>query len=295
MTLREALIIGRKELSGHRCPDSDPDREAELFLCRAAGLSREAALAAPEAELSGAQQKHFLAYIKRRLAHEPAAYIVGTAWFQGREFSVSPATLIPRPATETVADAAAAACARHPLALVLDVGTGSGCVAVYLAAAFPEARVIGLDVAAAALKTARRNAAAHRVGRRATFRRSDLLAGLSRTDAAPGRAVVIAANLPYLPSAIISGLAPEVRDFEPRIALDGGPDGLDLCRRLIGQAADRFAGADLHLVLELLPEQYAPLAAFARKKIPGLKAGRILNLSGICVGAALRRGCAAVR
>lgn len=291
MTLREALAAGRTSLNGHRCSDSDPGREAELFLEKASGLSREAILTSPELELTAPQAELFMSYVARRGRHEPTAYVAGTAWFLGREFAVSPATLIPRPATEIIFDAALAACRRHVQAAVFDVGAGSGCLAVSLAAALPLAEVTALDISPAALEIARKNAAAHGLGGRVSFRPADLLAGLDIGTAHPDRATVIVANLPYLPTAMIAGLDREIKDFEPVSALDGGADGLDLCRRLIGQAAELFAGRDLHLILELLPEQYGPLAAFAQKKIPGLKAEKISNLSGVCVGAALSAYC----
>ncbi len=293
MTLREALAAGRKALAAHRCGDSHPDRETELFLEKASGLSREAILASPEKRLTSAQAGLFRSCLRRRLRHEPTAYIVGTAWFRGREFLVSPATLVPRPATESLAETAVAVIARHPGMTVIDVGTGSGCIALALAAETAAARIIGLDASPAALKVAKKNTGRAGTAGRIAFRRSDLLSGLKKTDLPRNGAVLVVANLPYLPSAMIPGLEPEVRDHEPAAALDGGADGLDLCRRLVEQAAVRLPSADLHLVLEILPRQYRPLLAFAQKKFPGLRAEKIFNLSGTCVGASLASGCAA--
>jgi len=292
MTLRQALLFGQKILASHDCHDSDPPREAELLLGRATGLNVETILARPETKLSAVQARLFKSYLRRRLRHEPAAYIVGTAWFRGLEFAVTPATLIPRPATETIVETALAVGERHPDAAVFDVGTGSGCIAVTLARSLPKTEIVATDASGAALKTARKNAVLHGVGKRIAFHQADLLSNIKGTDINTGRATLIVANLPYLPTGLITGLAPEVRDHEPATALDGGADGLDHYRRLFDQTAALLAYSDVHLVLELLPEQYRPLVALAKKKLPDIQAGKIVGMSGVCVGADLRSACA---
>ncbi|HUF46555.1 MAG TPA: peptide chain release factor N(5)-glutamine methyltransferase, partial [Vicinamibacterales bacterium] len=175
----------------------------------------------------------YAARIARRAAYEPVAYITGHREFAGRDFLVTPAVLIPRPDTEVLVDAAIArtrACDR-PAPLVVDVGTGSGCVAISLAAECPTARVVATDVSPDAIEVARRNAAAIGVSDRVAFRQGSMLAGLAD---APD---LIVSNPPYIRDADRSTLPPDVAHYEPALALDGGPDGLDAIRLLIASAA----------------------------------------------------------
>lgn len=185
------------------------------------------------------------AALDRRAGREPVAAIVGRREFWGLALEVGPGVLTPRPETELLVEEALRL-ARGPrrARLLADVGTGSGCVAIALATELPEARIVATDVSAAALAVARRNAAAHGVDARIAWVRTSCLDGVS---AAPD---VIAANPPYVADDDIAGLPPEVRDFEPRQALAGGPDGLDVVRRLLDAAAGRLAPGG-HLVLEL--------------------------------------------
>jgi release factor glutamine methyltransferase len=209
--------------------------------------------------------------IARRASREPISSIVGLREFCGLEFEVGPDVLAPRPETEIIIDEAVAAlrCAapalrlgrstpslRAPRAtprgegaahvltgpyvgrgfspadrsdepLIIDVGTGSGCLAICLAREFPATRVVATDVSPAALAVAARNAQRHGVAPRIDFVRTSLL------DAVVGQAALVVSNPPYIPTADIGQLDPEVRDWEPRQALDGGPDGLDLIRALL--------------------------------------------------------------
>lgn len=225
----EALRAAAQRLraAGSRSPRLD----AELLLAAALGVDRSALFRAPERVLTADEEERFAGYLRRREAREPVAYIRGSRAFRTLELEVTPAVLIPRPETETLVDVAlealAAGAAAEPL--VLDVGTGSGCIALALAAENPFVRVIATDVDAAALEVARGNAASHGLEGRVRFVRSDLYAGLpgaSRFD-------LIVCNPPYIPAAEYAALEPNVRDFEPRLALYGGEDGLDLFRRLV--------------------------------------------------------------
>ncbi|MBI4458149.1 peptide chain release factor N(5)-glutamine methyltransferase [Candidatus Uhrbacteria bacterium] len=283
MTLAHSLSYGAAKLRRHRCQDSEPAREAELLLSLASGLPREMFFAHPERKLPAAARKKFADLIRRRSRHEPLAHLTGSAWFYGREFAVSPATLIPRPATEAIVETAIAEARRIGADIVIDVGTGSGCIAVSLAAALPKIRVVATDISSAALRQARKNAARHGVAGRIDFKKSDLL-GSPAASLKKSRAVIVA-NLPYVPTALMRRLAPDIRRFEPRTALDGGKDGLDFYRKLIVQAAG-LRGA---LICEILPNQYRSLAAFAKKNIPGCETGKVLNLAGVTVGIVLRR------
>ncbi len=169
-----------------------------------------------------------------RLArHEPLAHVLGWTEFRGRRFLCDARALVPRPETEELVGLALAdrAWERPPLR-VADVGTGTGCIAITLALERPAARVTAVDASPGALALARANAAALGAARRVRFREGDLLGAFG-----PARFDLVVANLPYVPSAELRGLDRTVRDYEPRAALDGGADGLDLVRRLLPQAA----------------------------------------------------------
>ena len=184
----------------------------------------------------------------RRLAGEPVARILGAWEFWGLPFALSPGTLVPRPDTETVVEAALALVGERsrPLRL-LDLGTGTGCLLVALLSELPRAFGIGSDRSAGALATARRNADTNGVGERAAFVLGDWCAPLR------GPFDLIASNPPYIASAVIPGLEREVREHDPLAALDGGPDGLSAYRAIIGGIAARPAllAADGALVLEI--------------------------------------------
>jgi release factor glutamine methyltransferase len=169
--------------------------------------------------------------ISRRAHREPLSYITGTREFWNLSIEVSPAVLIPRPETEGLVEAVNELFQDHQAALrIADVCTGSGCVAVAIASERPNVRVIATDDSAAALEIARRNTVRHAVTDRVQCVRGDLLKPLS------GTFDVIVANPPYVPSGARAGLQPEVRDFEPAIALFAGADGLDMIRRLVGES-----------------------------------------------------------
>lgn len=183
--------------------------------------------------------------IERLAAHEPLQYVVGWTEFYGRRFKTDARALIPRPETEELAERVIAevkSLSGHPR--LLDVGTGSGCLAVTLALECPAARIVALDLHAAALALARENAEAHGVSSRIAVRQGDLL-----QDWLPEEGFeVILANLPYVATDALHGLDRNVRDYEPHSALDGGIDGLDLIRRLVRQARPFFhPGGSLYL------------------------------------------------
>ena len=201
--------------------------EAEWLLCAATGLDRVGLYLNYDRPLSDAELAAYRAMVGRRARREPLQHILGTQEFCGLEFEVTPDVLIPRHDTETLVSAALA---RAPGATsVLDVGTGSGCIAVVLARQLPEARVTAVDLSGAALEVARRNGEKHGVV--VEFLHGSLL------EPVAGRCFdLIVSNPPYIPTADIAGLEPEVRDHEPLGALDGGKDGLDAYRSLIPAA-----------------------------------------------------------
>jgi len=223
--------------SGSRSPRLD----AELLLATALGVERTDLLRVSERELTFVELRRYQDYVERRAAHEPVAYIRRRRAFRTLELEVSPAVLIPRPETETLVDVALEALAAVPVRpgtgayepVALDVGTGSGCVALALVAENPFVRVVAVDVDPAAAEMARHNAARLGLGARVDVVTGDLLGGLGEER----RFDVIVSNPPYVPAAEYEALEPNVRDYEPRLALHGGEDGLDVYRRLIPAAA----------------------------------------------------------
>lgn len=185
--------------------------------------------------LTGAECECIQAFIARRVAREPLQYLLGTQEFLGREFSVTPAVLIPRPESVLLVDEAVFRCAQTPGATVVDVGTGSGCLAVSVALALPMARVVAIDASADALVVARANMAQHGVSSRIACYHGDLLVPIAGESWA-NQIQVIVSNPPYIADEDVATLQPEVREFEPRLALAGGPDGMDVHRRLLEQA-----------------------------------------------------------
>jgi release factor glutamine methyltransferase len=214
------------------------------------------------------------ALIDRRLDHEPSAYILGRREFYGLDFRVSPDVLIPRPETELVVERVLKLPAASGRPVIVDVGTGSGAIGIALATALPDASIIGTDVSASALELARDNARRHKVDGRILFLHGDLLSPLE----AP--VDVIAANLPYVTTGDWDVLEPELHDHEPRLALDGGADGLDLIRQLLKQAPD-YLRTDGAVVLEFGIGQRDAIIALVRGAFPGAGITVVEDFSGI--------------
>jgi release factor glutamine methyltransferase len=211
--------------------------DAEVLLAWAMGTTRTALYLDPDAEVSGPAVRRFQDAVRRRSAgREPVAYIVGTKGFRRIELAVDGNVLVPRPETEHLVEAVLALAS--PDAVVVDVGTGSGAIALALKEERPDLRVVATDVSAPALDVARANAAT--LGLDVTFLAGDLLEAIGEGDPAPD---VVVANLPYVPDGDRAGLPAEIRHHEPAVALFGGPDGLDVVRRLVTQAGERGVGA----------------------------------------------------
>jgi release factor glutamine methyltransferase len=209
-----------------------PDRarpDAETLLLRVLGKSRSWLLAHSEEQLPNAEASRYDELLERRYRGEPIQYITGEAEFYGLPFHVTPDVLIPRPETEHLVEKAIELAARLPAPRIVDVGTGSGCVAVALAHRLPQAQITAIDLSAPALAIARQNAERNGVAIR--FLHGDLLAPV-----AGQQFEIVVSNPPYVPLADRATLAVEVRDHEPALALFAGPDGLDVCRRLIPAA-----------------------------------------------------------
>jgi release factor glutamine methyltransferase len=231
-----------------------PRLTAEILLAHALSCDRVRLYLDFDKPIGPAELAAYRELVRRRAAGEPTAWITGRRAFLGHDFRVDARVLVPRPETELVAEAAIAAL--PPEGAALDLCTGSGCIAVSVALARPGARVVATDVSPGALDVARENAST--LGATVSFLEGDLYAPL-----APGeRFDVIVSNPPYVPSGEIAGLSREVRR-EPRIALDGGADGLDVLRRIVSSAPSRLRPDD-RLLLEMHETHAGPLPALCR-------------------------------
>ncbi len=223
--------------------------QAELLYGEAAGLDRARVLAAGSEVPATDVLNRFDALLDRRLRHEPLAYILGRREFYGLTFEVGPGVLVPRPETETLVEAALAAIREHPnarrLVRVADVGTGSGAIAISLAKHAPTAKVFALDASTEALAIAGRNARRLGVLERIVLLAGDLLEAISEP------LDVVVANLPYIPTSELDALPEAIRAYEPRMAVDGGEDGLDLYRRLFEQLPDHLADGPHAVLIEV--------------------------------------------
>jgi release factor glutamine methyltransferase len=226
----------------------DPDRDALLLLGHVLGLDREALHARPDRVVDDRVAERFRALVARRLRREPLQYLTGVQEFWSLPFRVTPAVLIPRPESEGILEALFAL-ALPDAPRLLDLGTGSGCLAVAAARERPRARVVATDLSLAALEVARDNAQSLGVAERIAFRRGDLFAALGRGEAGL-RFDAIVSNPPYIGDQELEALAPEVRDHEPRQALTPGADGLAVHRRIVLGAPDRLAPGG-HLLVEI--------------------------------------------
>jgi len=206
--------------------------DAELLLSDALGLDRVGLYLNYDRPLTAAELALFRKGVSRRARREPLQYILGRVEFWSLPFVVNPAVLIPRPDTEILVEEALKRASAG--AAILDVGTGSGAIAVALAHELPEAAVEGVDISPEALEVASENARRNGVDGRVRFRKTDL------GSLPEGPFDLIVSNPPYIPGGELVALMPEVRDFEPRLALDGGGDGLDCYRLLAHQAPSRL-------------------------------------------------------
>lgn len=252
--VRTALKRGIAELRDANIPSYT--LAAELLLLHVLGRDRAWLYAHPEEVVPGLEAHRFLSLILRRAGGEPTQYITGKQEFWGLEFEVTPDVLIPRPETEHVIEVALDRLAVREIRAgrkqtltgeglhIVDVGTGSGCIAIALAKELPSAQVTATDVSPAALTLAKRNAARHNVADRVAFLERNLLAGLA------GKYDLIVSNPPYVGRKEKDTLMREVRDYEPELALYGGEEGYELYADLIAQAARTVMRGGL-LVLEL--------------------------------------------
>lgn len=212
--------------------------------------------------------------VSRRAAREPLQYILGTQEFCGLEIQVSPAVLIPRPETELLVQEVVRWGRANKAATVVDVGTGSGCIAVALATVLKEKRIIAVDRSPQALIVARDNAERHGVGNKIDWLEGDVLSPL-REKGMAGAVDIIVSNPPYIAEADWVGLQPEVRDFEPRLALLGGPKGTEFHERLLWESQEFLVPGGL-LIMEIGQGQ-ARAVREAAKRTQGYAPLRIID------------------
>jgi release factor glutamine methyltransferase len=238
-----------------------PQLDAQLMMAHALGGSRLDVISHPKRILASSDETAFHSMLDRRATRYPLAYILGKREFFGLEIEVSPAVLIPRPETEILVEECLKRVGED--ALIADIGTGSGAIAVALAVNRPRARIWATDSSEEALKVARANVEKHGVAARVSIVRGDLLEPFGPGQHVPAqqwRFDAIVSNPPYIPTGVIESLEPEVRQ-EPIGALDGGPDGLDAYRRLFVQAV----GLAEYVAVEIGIEQTAPVTQIAKE------------------------------
>lgn len=271
-----------------------------LLLAHVTGQSREYLIAHPEHPVSARIHTRFLALADRRRQHEPIAYLTGHKEFYGLDFSVTSATLIPRPETEIMVERIIdeslkkinSATRSEKKIIIADIGTGTGCIIISLAdhlkrtsaENFSSFGFHATDISSIALRTARKNAKRHDVGNAIAFHTGDLLAPI-RSTLSSADEIIIAANLPYLSSRIYESSAPDVRDYEPRTALESHAQGLGHILLLLEQISgirSSKEGIPTTLWLEISPEQKPLISAKINDILPGHDLTFIDDLSGRC-------------
>jgi release factor glutamine methyltransferase len=264
-TVDQAWTIGRlltwtADFLGKRGAES-PRLDAEVLLAHVLKWERVRLYTHYEEEIGDDARSMYRDLVRRRSEGMPVAYLVGRKEFFSLPLTVSPAVLIPRPDTETVVVEFLAHLKSHPAPRAVDIGTGSGCIALACVKQHKTAQFTAIDVSPRALATARTNAESLGLANRVRFLEGDLLNPVAGEE--PFDAVL--SNPPYIPSNMIPSLEPGVRDYEPHLALDGGDDGLRVVRRLIEQAVGLLKPGG-HLILEIGTAQEEPVRALLGRR-----------------------------
>ena len=279
--VREVLVTASQRLAAAGC--ATPGLDAELLLAHTLGRERTWLYMYPQHRLQADQLAKFDELLYRRERREPVAYLIGHKEFFGLEFQVNRHVLIPRPETELLVETALALYPANTTLKIVDVGAGSGCIAITLAKHLPGARVLASDASTEALLLARQNARYHQVADRVAFLWGDLLQPV-------GQPVdLIVSNPPYVSRAELTETAPEVRLYEPRPALDGGIDGLAVIRQLLTQAGKKLkpGGALLveigssqgEQVIQLAGRHFAKAELTIKKDLAGLDRLLVVRLN----------------
>jgi release factor glutamine methyltransferase len=284
-TIHEHVAAAREALCGAGIGLREAELSARMLAEHVLGWDAARYFSSSNEPESSEFARHYDALVARRAAREPAAYITGRKEFWDLSFEVSRAVLIPRPETELIVEAALEQCVgeRHQNLSIADAGTGCGCLAVALAREFSHAFVLATDISDAALDVARRNAQRHGVADRIRFLHGNML------DAVQTSFDLIVANPPYVRRGDGPALQPEVRDYEPSVALFGGDSGFELVARVVDQAASRLRQGG-SLVFEFGFGQDAAVEELI-ERTPGLTlVGLRRDLQGIARTAVVRRG-----
>jgi release factor glutamine methyltransferase len=261
-TLREVILQTQDTLQAAGIPDAR--LEAEVLLINILQVPRHRIYAFFEQELTSRQGEVLAQLVERRLKREPLAYILGHKEFFGIDLAVRPGVLIPRPETELLVEHTLFTAMSHieetGELVITEAGAGTGAISINLAIHLPMARIYATELHPQALAVAEHNIHRHNVADRVTLLPGDLL------EPVPETANIIVANLPYISGDAIDGLQPEVL-WEPREALDGGPDGLDVIRRLMQQSQHKLRDGGV-IILEIDPHQAQPMEDLARELFP---------------------------
>ncbi len=260
-TVGWAINAAKQRLDDANCPTSHLD--AQVILAHVLDVDRTWLFAHYDYKLTTEQAATYTTLIVRRMHHEPVAYLIGRKEFYGLEFMVDRRVLIPRPETELLVDAVLdqSELRDHNPLRIADVGTGSGAIALSIAANAPNATLYAIDVSPDALEVARANAQRLDERHQVTLLQGDLLTPL------PERVDIIVANLPYISSPVYPTLDSDVRDYEPPVALEAGPEGLDAMARLLGQAP-QYLQTNGIIYLEIGYDQGAAVLGLASSLLP---------------------------
>ncbi|MCD6599073.1 MAG: peptide chain release factor N(5)-glutamine methyltransferase [Dehalococcoidia bacterium] len=277
MILSQALHSVNRTLSAANIDDANI--EAELLLCSILEISNAQLYSEPERLLSATEIKHLHNFVKRRLSHEPTAYILKRCQFYGSDFYVDRRVMVPRPETELLVEKTVEFAQRRCLLknqfVIADIGTGSGVIAINLALALPEARIYATDISPSALQVADINRCHYReASNRVKLLQGNLLEPLSEP------VNVIVANLPYIKNCELQTLSPEIINFEPMTALASGEDGLDKIRCLLSQAPGKMCSEGC-LLLEVGHDQGETVSSIADSQFAQAIIELIPDLSGI--------------
>jgi release factor glutamine methyltransferase len=254
-TIAQAIAEGARALEDAII--DEPRRTASALLAHALSLDRAQLIIRSGEPIDEARYEKFNDFINRRAVGEPLQYITGHQEFYNLDFEVSRDVLIPRPETEFLIERVIALSQSVSAPIIIDVGTGSGCIAVTLAVNLPAASILATDISPSALDVARRNARHHKVDERIEFLEGDLLAPVGKLR---GAIDILASNPPYVPTSDRESLQREVRDWEPEVALFGGEDGIDFYRRLLEEGRE-YIKAGGWMVCEI---GYSQLEAISR-------------------------------
>ena len=234
--LGEALQSAIQYLTDEQVPS--PRMNAEVLLMFVLGVDRAYLYAHPERELTADEESRYDQALRERATGKPAQYITGHQEFWGMDLIVTPAVLIPRPETEHVIETVLALAGEYPVRTIVDVGAGSGCIALALAKELPRAQITATDISPEALEVAKANAARHQLEQRISFVETDLLRKRDVGSYVSTELDLVVSNPPYVSEEERDKVQREVRKFEPKVAVFGGEHGFDIYRRLVPQAKD---------------------------------------------------------